>query len=87
MPSPKDFDTFLAPYAPEVRDIAVAAKSLLEEALPGAAETLDPAANVIGYGYGPGFSRAGVKLGIVRGSEGRTTWFALGRAELSAASR
>ncbi len=78
MPSSKDFETFLAPYPPEVRDIAVAAKSFLEGAIPGAAETLDGSAKIIGYGYAPGYkglictlilSRAGVKLGIVRGSE------------------
>ena len=52
--------------------------SWLPEAFPGAAETLDQSAKVIGYSYGPGYkgvvctlilSRTGVKVGIVRGSE------------------
>ena len=46
--------------------------------MPGAAETLDSAAKLIGYGYGPGYkglvctlllSKTGIKLGIARGSE------------------
>jgi hypothetical protein len=78
MPGPKDIETFLADYPPEVREVALAARRLLKRAIPGAAETLDESARLIGYGYGPGYkgvvctlilSRSGVKLGIVRGSE------------------
>jgi hypothetical protein len=78
MPSPKDVESFLAAYPSEVRDVALAARNLLDGALPGVAETLDESAKVIGYNYGPGYkgvvctlilSRTGVKLGIVRGSE------------------
>jgi hypothetical protein len=78
MPSPNEIETFLANYPPEVREVALAARKLLDGALPGAEETLDESARVIGYGYGPGYkgvvctlilSRTGVKLGIVRGSE------------------
>ena len=78
MPSPKDIETFLDNYPPEVREIALEARKILDRALPGAKETLDESARVIGYGYGPGYkgvvctlilSRTGVKLGIARGSE------------------
>jgi hypothetical protein len=71
-------ETFLKAYPPEVQEIALAARKLLVEVLPGAAETLDESAKVVGYGYGPGYrgvvctlilSRKGVKLGIAHGSE------------------
>jgi hypothetical protein len=73
-----DIEAFLAPYPPEIRDVALGARQLLAEALPGAAETLDGSAKLLGYGYGPGYkglvctllmSKTGVKLGISRGSE------------------
>ena len=78
MPNPKDIETFLADYPSEVRELAPAARALLVGAFPGAKETLDESAKVIGYGYGPGYkgvvgtlilSRTGVKIGIARGSE------------------
>ena len=78
MANPNDVETFLAAYPAEVGDLARAARRLLDGTLPGAAETLDESAKVVGYSYGPGYkglvctlilSRSGVKLGIVRGSE------------------
>ena len=78
MPIATDVETLLAPYPPEVRDVALAAREYLAQVLPGAAETLDESAKLFGYGYGPGYkglvctlllSRTGVKLGIARGSE------------------
>jgi len=73
-----EVETFLAAYPQEVRDVAMAARALLAEALSGAEETLDESAKLLGYGYGPGYkgvvctlllSKTGVKLGIARGSE------------------
>ena len=73
-----DIEVFLGSYPPEVRDIAQAARALVADLLPGAEETLDEAARVIGYGYGPGYnglvctlllSKTGVKLGIAYGAE------------------
>jgi hypothetical protein len=70
-------ETFLAAYPAEVRDLALAARRLLEGALPNAEETLDESAKVIGFGYGPGYkgcvctlimSQKGVKLGISYGA-------------------
>jgi hypothetical protein len=78
MPNAKEIEEFLAPYPREVRDVALAARDFLAEALPGASETLDASAKVLGYGYGPGYkglvctlllSQTGVKVGISRGSE------------------
>jgi hypothetical protein len=78
MPDQKDIETFLSSYPAEVAELAHAARRLLEEALPGAEETLDRSAKVIGFGYGPGYkhcvctlimSQKGVKLGVARGSE------------------
>jgi len=78
MPIPVTIETFLAGYPPEVRELALAARALLDIALPRAEETLDESAKVIGYGYGPGYkgvvctlilSQRGVKLGIARGAE------------------
>src|SRR6516225_3692938 len=73
-----DPETFLAAYPPDVRELALATRDLLADALPGAAETIDASAKLFGYGYGPGYkglvctlllSKTGVKIGIARGSE------------------
>ncbi len=78
MPKLKNVEAFLAAYPPEVREVVLAARSILDRALPGAAETLDEADRLIGYGYGPGYkglvctlilSRSGVKLGLAHGAE------------------
>ena len=78
MPDAKDIESFLVPYPPEVRDLALAARDFLAKALPGAEEILDESAKLLGYGYGPGYkgllctlllSKNGLKLGISHGSE------------------
>jgi hypothetical protein len=78
MTSQNDVETFLASYPSEVAELAHGARRLLCELLPGAEETLDRSARVIGFGYGPGYkgcvctlimSQKGVKVGISRGSE------------------
>ena len=77
MPNQSDIEKFLTGYAAEVRGLALAARDFLAAALPGAEETLDETAKVIGYGYGPGYkgvvctlllSKTGVKLGIAHGA-------------------
>ena len=77
MTNPKDIESFLASYPPEVGELAHAARRLLGEALQGSEETLDKTARVIGFGYGPGYkgcvctlimSQKGVKVGIAYGS-------------------
>jgi hypothetical protein len=74
----EDIDAFLATYPALVAELAHGARRLLEDTLPGATETLDKTARVIGYGFGPGYkgvvctlilSQKGVKLGIARGSD------------------
>jgi hypothetical protein len=76
--SMKSIETFLETYPPEVRELTLASRRLIAAALPGAQETLDESAKVIGYGYGPGYkgvvctlilSRSGVKIGIARAVE------------------
>ena len=78
MPNAKDIESFLARYPPEVSDLTLAARDFLAKALPGAEETLDESAKLLGYGYGPGYkgllctlllSKNGLKLGISHGSE------------------
>jgi hypothetical protein len=78
MPKHTDIEAFLASYPAEVTDLAHAARRLLAGALPGAEETLDQSARVIGFSYGPGYkgtvcalilSKTGVKIGLFRGSE------------------
>jgi hypothetical protein len=78
MLSTRQLDRFLARYPEPVRDTTLAARQLLARMLPRAEESLDEAARLIGYAYGPGYkgvvctlilSQTGVKLGIVRGAE------------------
>jgi hypothetical protein len=73
-----DLESFLDRYSPEVRDLTLAARDLLAKVLPGADETLDESAKLLGFGYGPGYkgllctlllSGNGIKLGISHGSE------------------
>ncbi|HEY0414190.1 MAG TPA: DUF1801 domain-containing protein [Allosphingosinicella sp.] len=70
-------EALLSRCDPSVADIAAAVRELLFDALPGVEETADESANVIGYGYGPGYkgliatiipSKKGVKLGLTRGA-------------------
>jgi hypothetical protein len=73
-----EVDEFLAPYPDEVRETASAARTLLKGVFPAIEESVDKAAKLIAYGYGPGYrgavctlimSQKGVKLGIFRGAE------------------
>jgi Domain of unknown function (DU1801) len=63
----------LRPYSPEVRALALAARALVLEVMPGAVEQVDPRDKLIGYGHGTKMSqtlctimlyRAHVHLGI-----------------------
>ena len=74
----KTFDKLLAAYASDAQTLALRARKFILELLPGAEESVDTSAPVIGYGYGPGYkglictlilSQSGVKLGLVRGAE------------------
>jgi hypothetical protein len=78
MSNATEIETLLAPYPPEVRDLALAARDFMAQTLPGASETIDGTAKLFGYGYGPGYkglvctlllSKTGIKIGISRGSE------------------
>ena len=69
---------FLNGYPTKVQDIALRLRSIVRSAVPGACETLDRSARIVGYGFGPGYSdticviipsKKGVKLGIARATE------------------
>ena len=66
-------DTLIVQYDPEIQRLIHAARRTLRAAFPGATETSDPQANLLGYGYGPGYkgtvatlilNKTGVKIGI-----------------------
>ena len=70
-------DALLARCDPRVAAIAEAVRRRLLALLPGVVEEADAAANVVGYGYGAGYSnlictlilsKKGVKLGFYRGA-------------------
>ena len=67
-----------ATLTPQVRSVALAVRKLVRATLPRVLEVVDSGTRVVGYGYGTGYrdmvatiilSRAGVKLGLVRGAE------------------
>jgi hypothetical protein len=69
----KGVTDFLGGYAPEVRNLALAARAFVLKAIPGAIEQVDAQARIIGYGFGPKYAdtvciimptKAGVNLGI-----------------------
>ena len=71
-------DKLLARYPPDVQTLANSARRLVRRLLPRAAETADLSSGIVAYSYGPGYkgmvctlilSKAGVKIGLVRGSE------------------
>ena len=55
MPDGKAIESLFAPYPAEVRELALAARDFLAEVLPGAQETVDDSAKLLGYGYGTGY--------------------------------
>jgi hypothetical protein len=67
----------LAPLPAETAELVLAVRRMVLETLPKVLEVADAKARVVGYGYGSGYkdtvatlilSKAGVKLGIVRGA-------------------
>lgn len=78
-PAPsKDVADLLAPYALEVRNLALAARSFVFKMIPDISEQVDAKARIIGYGYGPKYAdmvcmlmptKAGVNLGIAYAME------------------
>jgi hypothetical protein len=64
---------FLGGYAPEVRNLALAARAFVLQVVPGVIEQVDAGARIIGYRCGPKYgdtvciimpTKAGVNLGI-----------------------
>lgn len=76
-PVPRPVSDALLAYPESVAALALRARELVLNALPGATEELDTTGKLLGYGYGPGYngtlctlilSKKGVKIGIVRGA-------------------
>jgi hypothetical protein len=76
--STDQIDDVLAAFPSEVRTLALQLRQWVLKTLPGSAEMLDPAARIIGYGFGTGYrdlictimpTRIGVNLGIARAME------------------
>ena len=68
----------LAPFTPEVRDLALAARSFVLETIPNVIEMVDAKARIVGYGYSPRYAdqvcmlmptKVGVNLGIAYAME------------------
>jgi hypothetical protein len=71
--SERTFETVVGAYAPEIQELARAARALLFEQLPDCEEHVDTRGPYLSYGYGPGYkgivcslivSKTGVKLGV-----------------------
>jgi hypothetical protein len=73
----EEIDAFLAPYSPEVRELALTARALVLDVFPGAIEQIDAPAKLIGYGFARTYTdlvcvimplKAAVNLGFARGA-------------------
>jgi hypothetical protein len=78
IPISKDVTDLLLPFAPEIRDLALAARSFVLQEIHGITEQVDVKARIIGYAYGPRYidmvcmimpTKAGVNLGIAYAME------------------
>ncbi len=68
----------LSPYAPEVRNLALSARTFVLKTVPGLIEQVDSKARIVAYSYGPKYAdmvcmimptKAGVNLGIAYAME------------------
>jgi len=71
-------DRLVAAYPAQTQELISVARAALMAAFPGATETVDTKARVLGYGYGAGYkdtvatlilSKTGVKIGIPYGAQ------------------
>lgn len=71
-------DHIFGKYSDTVSSLGFAVRELILHELPGVTETHDTSANILGYGYGPGYkdhvcaiipSKKGIKLGFYKGGE------------------
>jgi hypothetical protein len=69
---------FLAPYAPEIRSLALKVRALVLDLLPDVQEQIDAPAKIIGYGFGPKYedticvimpAKGWITLGFYRATE------------------
>jgi hypothetical protein len=73
-----ELEQFLAPYTPEVRELAGKLRAVIREVMPEAIEQLDPSAHLIGYGVDRAYKglicgitlhKAHINLMFARGTE------------------
>ena len=73
-----ELEQFLAPYTPEMRELALKLRALIREVMPAAIEQLDPPAHLIGYGLDRSYKglvcgitlhKAHINLMFARGTE------------------
>ena len=78
IPVSKDVTDLLLPFAPEIRDLALAARSFVLQEIPGITEQVDLKARIVGYAYGSRHidmvcmimpTKPGVNLGIAYAME------------------
>ena len=71
-------DRLVAAYPAQTQALIAVARAALVTAFPGATETVDTKARMLGYGYGPGYkdtvatlilSKGGVKIGVPYGAQ------------------
>lgn len=71
-------DTILSKYSEPIADLGYKLRAFIISQLPDVQEEADQAANIIGYGYGPGYknmictiipSKTMMKIGFYKGSE------------------
>ena len=71
-------DHIFGKYGDAVSSLGYAVRELILQELPGVTETHDGPANMLAYGYGPGYkesvctiipSKKGIKLGFYKGTE------------------
>src|SRR6185436_813260 len=75
--SSSEWDDLIAKYPEHVQELANETRRAIRAVLPKATEQIDSKANVVGYGFGTGYSnlictiilsKPGVKLGLVGGA-------------------
>lgn len=77
VPDSVETNMLIKQYDPEIQKLIHAARKHLRVTFPGATETSDPTARILGYGYGPGYkgtvatiilSKTGIKIGLPYGA-------------------
>ncbi|MCI0697749.1 DUF1801 domain-containing protein [candidate division KSB1 bacterium] len=74
----REVNALLLSYSPDVRSLALKVRKLILDVIPNIEEQVDTSANIIGYGFGPGYAdlicvimpqKSGVNLGFYKGTQ------------------